>query len=198
MGDQWLGHAPCLTLNRPTMRSSSVDPSSSSPVLPRNRLKVCSQSSKLSNSDSSSLGYTWAGWAVRPHASILPPLLPPPSGQGLLPDPHFKFIDLGFLPLRSLRSLARARALVFLLFLLLCSSGFLLALHWPLQAWPKVEKEALVNLGQCRAGRPQQEGLCPTPRSTPFSYLTLESQCIPGGGADSGLCLTGAQTVVCS
>lgn len=72
MGDQQLGHAPCLTLNRPTMRSSSVEPSSSSPVLPRNRLKVCSQSSKLSNSDSSSLGYTWTGQAVRPHASILP------------------------------------------------------------------------------------------------------------------------------
>lgn len=76
VGDQWLGHAPCLTLNRPTMRSSSVEPSSSSPVFPRNRLKVCSQSSKLSNSDSSSLGYTWTGQAVRPHASILPH--PPP------------------------------------------------------------------------------------------------------------------------
>lgn len=50
--------APLPTLNRPTMRSSSLDPSSSSPVLPRSRLKVCSQSSKLSNSDSSSLGYT--------------------------------------------------------------------------------------------------------------------------------------------
>lgn len=75
------------------------------------------------------------------------------SGQGLLPDPHLKLIDLGFLLLRSLRSLARARALVFLLFLLLCSSGLLLALHWSLQAWPKVEKEALVNRGQCRAGR---------------------------------------------
>jgi hypothetical protein len=74
---QWLGHAPCLTLNRPTMRSSSVEPSSSSPVLPLNRLKVCSQSSKLSNSDSSSLGYTWVGQAVRPQASILPHLLPP-------------------------------------------------------------------------------------------------------------------------
>lgn len=50
--------APCLTLKRPTMRSSSVAPSSLSPVLPRSRLNVCSQSSKLSNSDSSSLGYT--------------------------------------------------------------------------------------------------------------------------------------------
>ena len=50
--------ACCLTLKRPTMRSSSVPPSSSSPVLPRSRLNVCSQSSKLSNSDSSSLGYT--------------------------------------------------------------------------------------------------------------------------------------------
>lgn len=90
MGEQQLGRAPGLTLNRPTVRSSSVDPSSSSPVLPRNRLKVCSQSSKLSNSDSSSLGYTWMGQAVRPHASLLPHLLPPThiwAGSASKPSP---------------------------------------------------------------------------------------------------------------
>lgn len=48
-----------LTLNFPTILSSSVMFwSSSSPPFPLNRLKQCSQSSKLSNSLSSSFGYT--------------------------------------------------------------------------------------------------------------------------------------------
>lgn len=48
-----------LTLNFPTILSSSVTFwSSSSPPFPLNRLKQCSQSSKLSNSPSSSFGYT--------------------------------------------------------------------------------------------------------------------------------------------
>lgn len=48
-----------LTLNLPTILSSSnTFWSSSSPPFPRNRLKLCSQSSKFSNSLSSSFGYT--------------------------------------------------------------------------------------------------------------------------------------------
>lgn len=51
----WSSPAPGLTLNLPTILSSSVALSSLSPIFPRSRLKVCSQSSKLSNSASSSL-----------------------------------------------------------------------------------------------------------------------------------------------
>lgn len=48
-------HGEWITLNLPTILSSSCACSSSSPALPLNRLKVCSQSSKSPYSHSSSL-----------------------------------------------------------------------------------------------------------------------------------------------